>query len=357
VRVASQRAVGSDEARFMEAARSGDAGAFAVLTERYRRELHVHCYRMLASFEDAQDLTQEVFLRAWSKRASFEGRSSLRTWLYRIATNACLDFLDRRPDRVPVPSSTQDGAAAEVAYLQPYPDRLLDEVPAGGDEPGDVVVASETVELAFLVAVQHLPARQRAVLILRDVLGWPANDTAATLEMSVASANSALQRARATMREQLPDRRLDWSPSRQGLTGQERRTLQRYVDAHTKGDIHGLTALLREDLRFAMPPEPGSWVGRDAVARMWVDGGFGSASFGEWRCLLTWANRQPAVAAYLRRPDDTEFRLAVIDVVRLENGLIAEITAFPSESCPAFDLPPTLDDTTGDTPSTSGTEA
>jgi RNA polymerase sigma-70 factor (TIGR02960 family) len=219
------------------------------------------------------------------------------------------------------------------------------------------VVARETVELAFLVAVQHLPARQRAVLILRDILGWPANDTAATLELSVASANSALQRARATMREQLPDRRLEWSPSKQGLTGQERRTLQRYVDAHTKGDVQGLAALLREDLRFAMPPEPGSWVGRDAIVRMWVDGGFGSASLGEWRCLLTWANRQPAVAAYLRRPDDTEFRLAVIDVLTLENGLIAEITAFPSDSCPGFDLPLTLDDTTSDRPSPPGTVA
>jgi RNA polymerase sigma-70 factor (TIGR02960 family) len=357
VRVAGQQAVGSDEARFMQAARSGDAGAFAVLTERYRRELHLHCYRMLASFEDAQDLTQEVFLRAWSRRASFEGRSTLRTWLYRIATNACLDFLDRRPDRIPVASSTQDGAAAEVGYLQPYPDHLLDEIPAGGEEPGEVVVARETVELAFLVAVQHLPARQRAVLILRDILGWPASDTAATLQMSVASANSALQRARATMREQLPDRRLQWRRSRQGLTGQERRTLQRYLDAHTKGDISGLTALLREDLRFAMPPEPGSWVGRDVIVQAWVDGGFGSASLGQWRCLPTWANRQPAVAAYLRRPDDTEFRLTVIDVLRLENGLIAEITAFPADSCPAFDLPPTLDDTTSDTPSTSGTQA
>jgi RNA polymerase sigma-70 factor (TIGR02960 family) len=343
VRVSSQPAADADEARFMEVARSGDPGAFAVLTERYRRELHLHCYRMLASFEDAQDLTQEVFLRAWSRRASFEGRSSLRAWLYRIATNACLDFLDRRPERVPIPASSQDGPA-EVAYLQPYPDRLLDEIPAGGDEPGDVVVARETVELAFLVAVQHLPPRQRAVLILRDVLGWPANDTAATLEMTVASANSALQRARATMREQLPDRRLDWSPSRQGLTSEERRTLERYVDAHEKNDIEGLAALLREDLRFAMPPDAGTLVGRNVVVQAWIEGGFGSASFGDWRCRLTWANRQPAIAAYLRRPGDTEFRLFAIDVVRVEDGLVTEITAFLAGSCYEFDLPPIFDE-------------
>jgi RNA polymerase sigma-70 factor (ECF subfamily) len=344
MRVTSQRPVGVDEARFLEVARSGDSGGFAVLTERYRRELHVHCYRMLASFEDAQDLTQEAFLRAWSGRATFEGRSSLRTWLYRIATNACLDFLERRPDRVPVPSSTQDGAAAEVGYLQPYPDHLLDEVPAAGEEPGEVVVAKETIELAFLVAVQHLPPRQRAVLVLRDVLGWPAGETAATLGISVASANSALQRARATMRQHLPARRTEWSSSTHGLTDEERGMLQRYVDAHTQGDVEGLAALLRADLRFAMPPEPGSWVGRDVIVQVWVAGGFGSVSLGEWRCMPTLVNRQPAVACYLRRPGDTQFRALAVDVLRIEDGLVAEITAFPLDNCGWLQLPPTLDD-------------
>jgi RNA polymerase sigma-70 factor (ECF subfamily) len=345
VREAGQRPVGADEARFLDVARSGDAGGFALLTERYRRELHVHCYRMLAWFEDAQDLTQEVFLRAWSRRASFEGRSSLRTWLHRIATNACLDFLERRPDRVPAPSSTQDGAAAEVAYLQPYPDHLLDEIPSDGKEPGDAVVAKETIELAFLVAVQHLPPRQRAVLVLRDVVGWSAGETAATLDIGVAAANSALQRARAAMRQHLPDRRLEWSSSTHGLSDEERRTLQRYMDAHARGDVGGLAALLREDLHFAMPPQPGSWVGRDLIVQAWIDGGFGSASFGEWRCVLTRANRQPAVASYLRRPNDTRFRVFAVDVLRIEAGLVTEITAFPADSCRGFDLPPTLDDT------------
>jgi RNA polymerase sigma-70 factor (ECF subfamily) len=182
------RPTGADEAQFMEAARIGDAGAFALLTERYRRELQVHCYRMLASYEDAQDMTQETFLRAWDRRESFQGRASLRTWLYRIATNACLDFLDKRRDRVPLPAETP-GAGTEVRYLQPFPDSLL-----SGEDPHETVVARETIELAFIVAVQHLTPRQRAVLILRDVLGWPAKNTAEALELTLPAANSALQR-------------------------------------------------------------------------------------------------------------------------------------------------------------------
>jgi RNA polymerase sigma-70 factor (TIGR02960 family) len=346
MRTTTNQPIGADEARFIEVARSGDAGAFAKLTEQYRRELHVHCYRMLASFEDAQDMTQEAFLRAWQRRRTFEGRASLRAWLYRIATNACLDFLERRPERVPVPSSSQDGAPPEVRYLSPYPDRLLDEVAAGSDhEPPDTVVAKETIELAFLVAVQHLPPRQRAALILRDVLGWSAKQTAATLEITVASANSAVQRARATLRQQLPDRRLDWraAPER-ALTPDERTLLERYVDAHERGDVDGLTAILREDLRFAMPPEPGSWMGRDPIVQSWVASGFGSDSFGQWRCVITWANRQPAIAAYLRTPDDTEFRAFAIDVLTIDDGLISEIMTFTLDAWEAFGLPPTLDD-------------
>ena len=340
---ATERPVGAEEARFLEISRKGDSGAFAMLTEQYRRQLHVHCYRMLASYEDAQDLTQDVFLRAWRSRHTFQGRSSLRTWLYRIATNACLDFLDRRPDRAPVPASAE-GAPPEVGYLQPYPDRLLDEISADGtDDPGALVVAKETIELAFLVAVQHLPPRQRAALILRDVLGWPAKQTAAVLGSSVASANSALQRARATMREKLPDRRLDWrsSPERE-LTDDERVLVRRYIEAHASGDAHGLAAILSEDLRFAMPPEPGTWVGRDAIMRDWISGGFGSESFGVWQCEFIRANRQPAIVAYLRRPGDTEFRAFGIDVLTIKDGLVTDIIGFPIEVCRGFQLSPTL---------------
>jgi RNA polymerase sigma factor (sigma-70 family) len=198
--------IGADEAEFIKAARTDDTGRFALLTERFRRELLAHCYRMLASYEDAQDLTQEAFLRAWAKRESFQGRASLRTWLYRIATNACLDFLEKRRDRTPIPTDLQGagGTGTEVLYLQPWPD-------SQPEDPQERAVAKETIELAFIVAVQHLPARQRAVLILRDVLGRPAQQAADTLELTLASANSALQRARVTMREHLPEGRLDWS--------------------------------------------------------------------------------------------------------------------------------------------------
>ncbi|MGH3339255.1 MAG: RNA polymerase subunit sigma-70, partial [Propionibacteriaceae bacterium] len=267
--------IGADEAEFVKAASTDDTGRFALLTERFRRELLAHCYRMLASFEDAQDMTQETFLRAWAKRESFQGRASLRTWLYRIATNACLDFLEKRRDRMPIPTDLRGagGTGTEVLYLQPWPD-------SQPDDPQERAVARETIELAFIVSVQHLPARQRAVLILRDVLGWPAQQTADTLELTLASANSALQRARATMREHLPEGRLDWSArTAQGLNEDERKLVAAYVQAHESLDIDGLSALLREDLRFAMPPEPGAWIGRDETIRGWVDGGFGRGDY------------------------------------------------------------------------------
>jgi RNA polymerase sigma-70 factor (TIGR02960 family) len=171
-----------------------DEAAFSELVERYRPEMQVHCYRMLGSYEDSEDAVQETLLRAWRRRETFEGRSTFRAWLYRIATNACLDALGRRERRL------QTATGAEVPWLQPYPDRLLEEVAASEEEPGALVVAKETIELAFIVAIQHLPPRQRAVLILRDVLGWTAKDTAALLETSVASVNSALQRARGALK-------------------------------------------------------------------------------------------------------------------------------------------------------------
>jgi RNA polymerase sigma-70 factor (TIGR02960 family) len=331
--------IGADEAEFMKAARTGDGGRFALLTERFRRELLVHCYRMLASYDDAQDLTQETFLRAWAKRESFQGRASLRTWLYRIATNACLDFLEKRRDRTPIPIELQGagGTGTEVLYLQPWPD-------SQPDDPHKRAVARETVELAFIVAVQHLPARQRAVLILRDVLGWPARQTADTLELTLTSANSALQRARATMREQLPAGRLDWSArARKELSEDERRLVSAYVRAHESLDIDGLTALLREDLRFAMPPQPGVWVGRNETIKGWVDGGFGRGDYADWKCRSTMANGQPAVAMYLRRPGAPTYEAFSMDVLRIEDGLVAEIITFDSEVFDWFGLPRQLE--------------
>ena len=314
------RLPGADEATFMAAVRSDDPARFALITERYRRELQVHCYRMLASYEDAQDMVQETFLRAWRKRGSFRGHAALRTWLYRIATNACLDFLDKRNDRTPVPSELP-GGASEVRYLQPYPDRMLPE------DPQESVVARETIELAFIVAVQHLPPRQRAVFIVRDVLGWPSSKAADALELTVASVTSALQRARVTMREQLPDRRLDWrSPATYELSDDERGVVKSYIEAHERNDLDGLTSLLREDLRFAMLPEQGTVVttAKDAVDG-WVSGGLFQRGYDDWRCVTTTVNRMPAAALYLRTPDDPEYRLFTIAVLHIVDGKIAEL--------------------------------
>ncbi|CAM5556463.1 hypothetical protein SRIMM317S_04023 [Streptomyces rimosus subsp. rimosus] len=207
---------GGVDARAEAAVRDGDEEAFARLAERYRHELRVHCYRMLGSFTDAEDLVQETLLRAWRKRRSFEGRATFRAWLYRIATNACLDALAgparSREIAVAVDSTgaAKRSAPAEVTWLQPYPDALLDLAAPADGGPQAAAIARETIELAFLAAIQHLPPRQRAVLILRDVVGLPAAETAGMLDLSTAAVKSALQRARATLREQLPERRADW---------------------------------------------------------------------------------------------------------------------------------------------------
>jgi RNA polymerase sigma-70 factor, ECF subfamily len=310
---------------------------FATLLEPHRRALQVHCYRMLGSLEDSEDLVQETFLRAWRSRKSFQS-GSLKAWLYRIATNACLDVLRTRPRRV-LPTQVAPAAdptapippPADLPWLQPYPDRLLD------DDPAAAVVAKETIELAFIAAIQHLPPRQRAALILRDVLGWPAKDTAALLEVRVAAANSALQRARATLRERLGERG-EWSME---ASEDERRLLRRYVDAHERADAEALVELLREDARLTMPPHPTWFEGREAIlvaARQGFD-----PAFGHIRPVVAAANRQPAVAHYLRRPDEREYRPLALDVLHIEGGRVAEITSFVQpELFAAFGLPPAL---------------
>jgi RNA polymerase sigma-70 factor (ECF subfamily) len=288
---------------------------------------------MTGNVEEAQDLVQETFLRAWRKREQFAGRATLRAWLYRIATNACLDALDKRP-RTP----TADG---EILWLQPYPESLLEALPADGDGPYDAVVAKETIELAFLAAIQHLQPLPRAVLVLRDVLDVSAKDTAAILETTVASVNSALQRARAGLREHLPEPRAQWRPD-QEPSAAERELLQRYVAASERADLDAFVALLHEDARFSMPPYPGAWTGRDEVIASWREGGFGTDTMGEMRCVLTRANRQPAVAGYVRRPGDEEYALLALDVLRIEDGVVREIVAFDHSLLGPFDLPTTL---------------
>jgi RNA polymerase sigma-70 factor (TIGR02960 family) len=322
----------SDQDAVVAAARAGDEPAFTTLVERHRRELHVHCYRMLGSFEEAEDLVQETFLRAWRARESFEGGPLFRAWLYRIATNACLDAVRRSARRVPTLSSF-----AEIPWLQPYPDRLLDQVAPSETQPDAVVVAKETIELAFLATIQLLPPRQRAVLILRDVLGWPAGEAASLLDTTVAAANSALQRARATLREQLPARRLEWSVTEP--TEEERALLAGFIDAHERADAAAAIALAREDIRITMPPNPWLYEGLDAIRPLLEHG---LTAVGDWRLVPTRANRQPAAASYLRAHGDTEFRALKIDVLRVQEGAIAEITTFDATLFPAFGLPLTL---------------
>jgi RNA polymerase sigma-70 factor (TIGR02960 family) len=308
-----------------------DEPAFSGLAERHRRELHVHCYRMLGSFEDAEDTVQETFLRAWRRRETFEGRLTVKAWLYRIATNACLDLLAKcRPE---------PATGGEVWWLQPYPDRLLDELPAGdADEPETLAVARETIELAYLVAVQHLAPRPRAVLILRDVLGWPAKEVAELLGDSVNSVNSALQRARAGMREHLPAERQDWTGGEEDAAARE--LVRRYTDASVATDIDVLATLVRDDVRSSMPPTPGLYVGRDTVVNYWVESGFEGMT--GLRAVPTAVNRQPAVAYYHWQKGEGAYLPLTIDVLRVTGGAITEIITFHDDRFPRFGLPERL---------------
>jgi RNA polymerase sigma-70 factor (ECF subfamily) len=312
-----------------------DEAAFTALAERHRRELHLHCYRMLASVQDAEDAVQDTFLRAWRSRETFAGRSTFRAWLYRIATNAALDIIGRRPS---VPSVTEDGNRAfEVPWLEPYPEHLL--VAAAAEEPEAVAVSRETIELAFIVAVQQLPAQGRAALLLRDVLGWPAADSAALLDVSVAALNSSLQRARAVLQEHLPPDRAAWNAE---YEGQERALVARYVAAHEHHDEEQLLALLAENARWAMPPDPVSITGRERMWAAWQEGGFGTPAFGDLRSVVTRANGQPAVGVYQRRVGEPHYRPLAIDVLRVADGVIVEILTFVPGQFAALGLPDAL---------------
>jgi RNA polymerase sigma-70 factor (ECF subfamily) len=308
---------------------------FEQTLDRHRRELHVHCYRMLGSFEEAEDALQEAFLRAW--RARDQEAENPRAWLYKIATNVCLDALRKNRRQVPKLESK-----ADVPWLQPYPDRLLDEVAPAEQEPDAVVFARETIELTFITLIQLLPARQRAVVILRDVLEWSAAETAALLDISVAAANSALQRARDTLRSELPERPAERVSSNE-LTEEERRLLAGFIAAHEAGDAEASAALMREDIRVTMPPQPLVYDGRDSIAPL-LEIAFGEHGMGEWRLVPVRANRMPGAASYLRRPGDSEWRAFKFDILRVGDGAIAEVTTFDSTLFEAFGLPLVLED-------------
>jgi RNA polymerase sigma-70 factor, ECF subfamily len=310
---------------------------FTDATRRYRRELHVYCYRMLGSFDEAEDHVQDVFLRAWRSRTSFRAQASIRTWLYRIATNACLDTLRRDTRRTAAARAGTPGSVSTMPWLQPYPDTLLDELVTEQPGPEAVAISRDTMSLAFLAAIQLLPPRQRATLILRDVLDWSAAATADLLETTVASANSAVQRARATLHRQLPGGQ-DWQPATEPDQTQ-RDLLARYIHAHEQADPEALIAVLREDVRLAIP-NVGEWTGRDEVAAA-LRGGM--TGLGRWRLLPVMANGQPAAAGYLRKPGEDLYRPFVLTVLRVENGALVEMSAFEQPAMfAAFGLPASL---------------
>lgn len=304
----------SETSAAVAAAQAGDEAEFGRLAQRYRPELQAHCYRMLGSVDESQDLVQETYLRAWRYRTSYQGRSTFRAWLYRIATNVCLDALSRHAPARQQAIGEAAAPAVAVPWLRPYPDRALEMLKSGELEPDAAAVSRETLELAFIAALQYLPARQRAALVLRDVLDWSAKDTASALETTVASANSALQRARATLKTQLPRQRGEWARTTE-LSATDRDLLHRYMDALERADTQAVAALLAADARVShqggaggnLSPEPVWYQGRDTIMAAWAPI-LEVADAPDMRLLATSANRQPAVASYIRTGDDPLFQ-------------------------------------------------
>jgi RNA polymerase sigma-70 factor (ECF subfamily) len=326
----------------LDAARTGDQRAFHTLVEPHGRELRAHCYRMLGSSHDADDALQDTLVRAWRGLAGFAGRSSLRTWLFTIATNVCLAAIERTPRRpLPVdlgPASdprTGDWADGETVWLEPHPDHLLDDGPTS---PAARYERRESVELAFVAAMQALPATQRAVLLLRDVLGMSAKETALALDTTTASVTSALQRSRGTLRRLLPER------SQQAtLRALGDRRLQAvvtaYVDAWERGDVDAIVAMLADDATFSMPPYPTWYRGRADIAAFLPGGPLRE----QWRLVPVRANGQIAFACFLWDAADRCYAAHSLDVVTLDGTRITHITAFLDDSVPSrFGLPRTL---------------
>jgi RNA polymerase sigma-70 factor (ECF subfamily) len=321
---------------------------FERLAEPFRRELKLHCYRMLGSVHEAEDLVQETYLRAWRKFGSFEGRGSFRAWLYRIATNACLNALGSRknisrvlPDqRAPATAQMPDGTrATDVTWLEPYPDSNLEGIADEAPSPEARYASSEAVQLAFVAVIQQLPPRQRAVLLLCDVMGWSASEVAQLLNGSTASVNSALQRARETLAKRYlhgPQLAARPDPAQKQLLG-------RYLQAWEGLDVDSFADLLKEDAIYTMPPVPQWYAGRQAIRAFfewaWKD-------YDGFRLVPTAANRQPAFAAYSRTSPEAPWGAHSIHVLSLEHDLISTLTLFAKPDGPrlfdAFGLPLTL---------------
>ena len=334
------------ERELIAAARGGDEHAFRHLVELHRRELHAHCYRMMGSPHDAEDALQDALLRAWRGLPRFEGRSSPGSWLYRIATNACLDAIARRPKRVlPVdygpPSRSGEEAGSplsESVWVEPYPDEQAG-IKNGYASPDARYEQREAVELAFIAALQHLPARQRAALILRDVLGFSAKEVGEALDATATSVNSALQRARKTLDERLPDTSQQTTLRALGDDG-VREVVERFTSAFERGDVDAIVALLREDATFSMPPYHRWYRGRKAIANSWLMPGGPPPRL---RYVSTSANGQPAVATYCLDARSGGYLPIALDVLTLRGPRIAEVVAFRTPHVfPRFGLPPEL---------------
>jgi len=326
----------TEDPALLERARAGDESAFGRLVEPRRGELHAHCYRMLGSVHDAEDALQDALLRAWRGMAKFEGRSSVRSWLYTIATNACLDQIARRPKRVlPIdygPATDPDRGPGEPivesVWIEPYPDEILG-LEDGFDAPAASYERREGVELAFIAALQHLPATQRAVLILREVLGFSAKEVATSLQTTVAGVNSALQRARAAVEERVPDQ--TQQATLRALGDQEvRAVVDRYVDAWERNDVEAFAAMLAEDATFAMPPLASWFSGREAI-REWALGWPLSGAW-RWRVVRTTANGQPALGFYAWNARDEAYRPFALNILTLRGTEVSDVTAFIARS-------------------------
>jgi RNA polymerase sigma-70 factor (ECF subfamily) len=324
-------------------ARAGDEGAFRELTEPHRRELQLHCYRILGSMQDAEDLVQETLVAAWRGLDVFEGRASVRSWLYRIATNRCLNALrgrSRRPKEVQTMSDALEPTRLiEPVWLEPYPDVLLEGIPDRSPGPAARYEARESVELAFIVALQALPPRQRVVLLLCDVLGFRLAEAAEMLDTSETSVKGALQRARAALKERLPDG--DRERAARPDSASERRLVGSFADAVESGDVDELVALLTDDARLTMPPLPLEYQGHDAIGAFL--GHREEVRGRPLRVVPTRANTQPAFGCYL---PDTQTAIAhahALFVLTLEGDQVSAITWFGDKSVfPHFGLPRTL---------------
>jgi RNA polymerase sigma-70 factor (ECF subfamily) len=346
----------TDEAELIAAARGGDDDAFARLAARHRPDLRLHCYRMLGSLDDAEDMTQETLLRAWQSLGRYEGRAGVRTWLHRIATNACLDLLarQRRRRRLLESGGGPDApAAVAVPWLQPYPDGLLDQVADTATGPAAAAVTRETVELAFIAALQFLPDAQRAAFILRDLLGWPAAECAHLLGVSVAAVTSAVQRARSRLRDRLGPDRSQWRRGTE-LTEHEAAVLNRYMHAIETADHRAIAGLLAPAARVSHQPGAGGhhgtdpvwYTGRDTILERWAPALHGPHKV-RMRMLPTVANRQPAAATYVHIPGDPVCRPFSLSVVTVEDGLLTELAQFAPGLFRQFGLPDTLDPPAG----------